>query len=131
MKKQTKLIFILITVFLTNLTMFSLAQENSLAKIETEQFFTAGKYKIKYFLEGRKVTKAPKLDILTADKGLIVVEFQIDKYGNVTSASAVKEIGTTDNIYLSTKAKQAAETTHFDTNQTSPLKQKGKMYFEF
>ncbi|MFN5628151.1 MAG: hypothetical protein ACK48W_02590 [Bacteroidota bacterium] len=86
---------------------------------------------MKYFLEGRKVTKVPKIDILTADKGRAVIEFQIDKYGNVTSATAVNETGCTTNTYLLTKAKQAAETTHFDTAPTSPLKQKGKMVFEF
>jgi hypothetical protein len=107
------------------------AQEKNETTAQSEQTFVAGKYTVKYFLEGRKVTKVPKIDILTADKGRAVIEFQIDKYGNVTSATAVNETGCTTNTYLLTKAKQAAETTHFDTSPTSPLKQKGKMVFEF
>lgn len=107
------------------------AQEKNETTAQSEQTFVAGKYTVKYFLEGRKVTKVPKIDILTADKGRAVIEFQIDKYGNVTSATAVNETGCTTNTYLLTKAKQAAETTHFDTSPTSPLKQKGKMLFEF
>ena len=107
------------------------AQEKNETTAQSEQTFVAGKYTVKYFLEGRKVTKVPKIDILTADKGRAVIEFQIDKYGNVTSATAVNDTGCTTNTYLLTKAKQAAETTHFDTSPTSPLKQKGKMVFEF
>lgn len=131
MKKHLKLFLILLAIFLFSLDSNLIAQENSAKKSEIEQSFTAGKYTVKYFLEGRKVTKTPKLDILTADKGIVVIEFQIDKYGNVTSATAIKETGCTDNAYLTTKAKQTAETTHFDSSPTAPLKQKGKMIFEF
>jgi hypothetical protein len=37
----------------------------------------------------------------------------------------------TRNAYLCTKAKQAAETTHFDAVPTAPLKSKGRMVFVF
>lgn len=129
MKNKTLFTSLLLSFFLV--VNFLQAQEKNEPTAQTEQTFIAGKYTVKYFLDGRKVTKVPKIDILTADKGRVVIEFQIDKYGNVTSATAVNETGCTTNTYLLTKAKQAAETTHFDTAPTSPLKQKGKMVFEF
>ncbi|MEI6522070.1 MAG: hypothetical protein WCO37_01135 [Bacteroidota bacterium] len=129
MKNKTLLPSLILGIFLVANALQ--AQEKKEPTTQTEQTFVAGKYTVKYFLDGRKVTKVPKIDILTADKGSVVIEFQIDKYGNVTSAAAVNETGCTTNTYLLTKAKQAAETTHFDTAPTSPLKQKGKMVFEF
>jgi hypothetical protein len=129
MKHQALRLILTLSVFLN--ASFIQAQEKKDSNNATEQTFVAGKYTVKYFLEGRKVTKVPKIDILTADKGRVVIEFQIDKYGNVTSANAINDSECTTNTYLLTKAKQAAETTHFDTSPTAPLKQKGKMLFEF
>lgn len=129
MKNKALRLILTLSVFLN--ACFLQAKEKKDSNDATEQTFVAGKYTVKYFLEGKKVIKVPKIDILTADKGRVAIEFQIDKYGNVTSASAINESGCTTNTYLLTKAKQAAETTHFDTSPTAPLKQKGKMLFEF
>jgi hypothetical protein len=97
---------------------------------EAGQTFNAGKYPVSYTLESRKVTKEPRLEIMTEDHGTVVVDVVVDKYGNVLTA-AVDKAASNGNAYLCTKAKQAAETTHFDAVPTAPLKSKGRMVFVF
>ncbi|MBK8846668.1 MAG: hypothetical protein IPO27_09080 [Bacteroidetes bacterium] len=74
---------------------------------------------------GRKLLKSPKMQILTQDKGIVVVAVTIDKYGKVKSANPGAEGTNTTSEYLLTKAKQAAEGAVFDTSPTAPLETKG------
>ena len=101
------------------------------SKTNTEQTFVVGKVSVKYTVENRKATRLPKIDIMTDEHGSVLVDVSVDKYGNVTSAIPNTSMSDTKSTYLITKAKQAAETTHFDTSPTTPLKTKGTMIFTF
>lgn len=80
---------------------------------------------------GRKIVKSPDMKILTQDKGVVVVNVSVDKYGRVIKAEPGGEGTNTTLQYLLTKAKQAAEATIFDTNPTYPLETKGTITVVF
>ncbi|HQV00104.1 MAG: hypothetical protein JNK61_12240 [Bacteroidia bacterium] len=80
---------------------------------------------------GRKITKTPDMKILTQDKGIVVVNIIVDKYGRVKKAEPGGEGTNTTSGYLLTKAKQAAEATIFDTDPTYPLETKGTITVVF
>lgn len=80
---------------------------------------------VTYVMNGRKLVNQPKVDNLTQDKGTVVVNINIDKYGHVKKAEPGAEGTTTTNNYLLTKAKQAAESALFDNCPTCPLDTKG------
>jgi len=84
-----------------------------------------------YVMNGRKMTKNPVINNLTMEKGIVVVEITINKYGNVVKAEPGAEGTTTTSQYLMTKAKQAAESAAFDSAPTSPLEQKGTITITF
>lgn len=86
---------------------------------------------VSYVMAGRKMTKEPKIDNLTMEKGIVVVEITINKYGNVIKAVPGIEGSTTTSNYLFTKAKQAAQSVMFDTGPTMPLEQKGTITITF
>jgi hypothetical protein len=86
---------------------------------------------VSYVMAGRKMTKEPKIDNLTMEKGVVVVEITINKYGNVIKAVPGIEGSTTISNYLLTKAKQAAESVMFDTSPVMPLEQKGTITITF
>ncbi len=65
------------------------------------------------------------------EKGIVVVEITINKYGNVIKAVPGIEGSTTTSNYLFTKAKQAAQSVMFDTGPTMPLEQKGTITITF
>jgi len=109
---------------------FANAQQTNTAAI-AEKTFTVGKYTVKYAVDNRVASKLPKIDIMSADHGTIVIDINVDKYGNVTTATPNAAASDSKSTYLTTKAKQAAETTHFNTSPTTPLKTKGTMTFTF
>jgi hypothetical protein len=86
---------------------------------------------VSYVMPGRKLTKQPKVDNLTMEKGIVVVSITINKYGNVIKADPGAEGTTTTSQYLLTKAKQAAESAMFDSGTTMPLEQKGTITVTF
>ena len=86
---------------------------------------------VTYVMAGRKMTKEPKLDNLTMEKGVVVVEITINKYGNVVKAEPGIEGSTTTSKYLLTKAQQGAQSAMFDTSPVMPLEQKGTITFTF
>ena len=93
---------------------------------------TAGGTKgVRYVMNGRKMVKQPVVNNLTNEKGIVVVEVTINKYGNVIKAEPGAEGTTTTSQYLLTKAKQAAESVAFDTFQVAPLEQKGTISIVF
>ncbi len=86
---------------------------------------------VSYVMAGRKITKEPKIDNLTMEKGIVVVAITINKYGNVVKAEPGVEGSTTTSKYLLTKAQQAALSAMFDTSPVMPLEQKGTMTITF
>ena len=86
---------------------------------------------VSYDMPGRKMIKDPKVDNLTMEKGIVVVEITINKYGNVIKAVPGIEGSTTTSKYLLTKAQQAAQSVMFDTSPVMPLEQKGSITITF
>jgi hypothetical protein len=96
-----------------------------------EKQLTSGSYMIRYKVADRTISRTPKVDNLTQEKGTVVVEISIDKYGHVMKAVPGAPGSTTNSEYLKTKAKQAAESAIFDNVPTAPLEQKGYMVIVF
>ena len=92
---------------------------------------TTGTKGVSYEMPGRKMVKGPKVDNLTMEKGIVVVEITINKYGNVIKAVPGIEGSTTTSKYLLTKAQQAAQSVMFDTSPIMPLEQKGTITLTF
>lgn len=100
-------------------------------KTGTDSPVNSGTKGVSYTMNGRKMTKQPVISNLTQEKGVVVVEITINKYGNVVKAQPGAEGTTTTSQYLLTKAKQAAESVAFDTSPTTPLEQKGTITITF
>jgi hypothetical protein len=98
---------------------------------KSNQATAASSKGVSYVMSGRKMIKEPKIDNLTMEKGIVVVEITINKYGNVVKAVPGIEGSTTTSNYLLTKAKQAAESAKFDTSPVMPLEQKGSITITF
>ncbi len=96
-----------------------------------EKQVSAGDYKVRYKVADRTIAKPPKIDNLTQEKGVVVVEIVIDKYGHVKKAVPGAPGSTSTSEYLKTKAMQAAQSTIFDNVPTAPLEQKGYMVIAF
>jgi hypothetical protein len=96
-----------------------------------EKQVTAGSYLVRYKVADRLVAKPPRIDNLTQEKGTVVVDISIDKYGHVMKAVPGAPGSTTNSEYLKTKAKQAAESALFNNVPTAPLEQKGYMIITF
>ncbi len=90
-----------------------------------------GNYKIRYRMKDREIVKAPRMALGTQDKGIVVVNITIDKYGSVRSAKSGADGTNTDNDYLLTKARQFAEEIKFDKVPTAPLETRGTVTFTF
>ena len=88
-------------------------------------------YNIRYKVADRTITKPPKIDNLTEQRGTVVINITVDKYGHVVKAVPGGDGSTTKSDYLYTKAKQAAESAQFDFSPTSPLEAKGYMIIQF
>jgi len=97
-----------------------------------EKQVTSGSYLVRYKVADRVVAKPPKVDNLTQEKGTVVVDISIDKYGTVKKAVPGAP-GTSAGIseYLKTKAMQAAQSAMFNNVPTAPLEQKGYMVIVF
>jgi hypothetical protein len=99
-----------------------------------EQKFTStdGLYVVKYKMKGRTVSKGCKIVIGTQDKGTVVVDVVIDKYGNVIKATpGAPGSSTTNDDYLFTKAQKFTQEIKFDNVPTAPLETKGTVTFTF
>jgi hypothetical protein len=96
-----------------------------------EKQVNSGSYLVRYKVADRIISKPPKIDNLTQEKGTVVVEISIDKYGHVMKATPGAPGSTTTSEYLKTKAMQAAQSTIFDNIPTAPLEQKGYMVIVF
>ena len=96
-----------------------------------EKQVNVGAYAVRYKVADRIISKPPRIDNLTQEKGTVVVEITVNKYGNVTKAVPGAPGSTTNSEYLKTKAKQAAESALFDKVPTAPLEQHGYMVIAF
>ncbi len=96
-----------------------------------EKQIMSGSYMVRYKVADRIISKAPRVDNLTQEKGTVVVDVTIDKYGHVMKAIPGSPGSTTNSEYLKTKAKQAAESALFNNVPTAPLEQKGYMVIVF
>src|SRR4051812_19642379 len=96
-----------------------------------EKQINTGNYMVRYKVADRIISKAPKIDNLTQEKGTVVVDVTIDKYGHVIKSVPGAAGSTTSSEYLKTKAKQAAESALFNNVPNAPLEQKGYMVIAF
>ncbi len=104
----------------------------SLPAINLKKKFKTGFDEVEYTMEGRKMIKFPKIGLGTKDKGLVVVDVVIDKYGNVLSADpGAPGSKTTDDKYLYIKAKSACQQAKFNNDPTAPLSTTGKIFVSF
>ena len=105
--------------------------KSTLQREPGEKQVTSGSYMVRYKVADRIISKPPKIDNLTEEKGTVVVEISIDKYGHVMKATPGAPGSTTNSEYLKTKAMQAAQSTIFNNVPTAPLEQKGYMVIVF
>ena len=105
--------------------------KSTLQREPGEKQVTSGSYMVRYKVADRIISKPPKIDNLTEEKGTVVVEISIDKYGHVMKATSGAPGSTTNSEYLKTKAMQAAQSTIFNNVPTAPLEQKGYMVIVF
>ena len=74
---------------------------------------------------------APKLSNATENRGIVVVDVDIDKYGNVTKVKAGGIGSTTTNEYLYTKAEFACKGARFNENPKGPINTKGQIIITY
>lgn len=107
------------------------ANTETLKRESGEKQIMADPYLVRYKVADRTITKAPLVSNLTQEKGTVVVDVTINKYGHVIRAIPGSKGSTTQSEYLLIKAKQAAESALFDNVPTAPLEQKGYMIIPF
>lgn len=83
-----------------------------------------------YQLGGRKVMEKPKPQG-NQTEGKVVVIITVDRLGNVIYAIPGAQGSTTLNKQLLERAKKAALKTKFDTKQSGPENQQGKIIYDF
>jgi outer membrane biosynthesis protein TonB len=83
-----------------------------------------------YQLGGRKAIEKPKPQGNQAE-GKVVVIITVDRLGNVIYANPGAQGSTTFNKELLERAKKAALKTKFDTKQSAPENQQGKIIYDF
>lgn len=106
--------------------------EDANESVQTRKEFKNGFNKVSYVMEGRTMTKFPKIALGSRDNGVVVVDVLIDKYGNVKSADpGASGTQTTNDKYLFTKAKAACQGAKFNSDPVAPLSTRGKIWVEF
>jgi len=90
----------------------------------------SGKSNIHYFLENRFHVRLPIPVFLAKSGGLITVDIQVDRTGNVIKAEA-RSANNLNDPMLSVYATQAAERTVFNSDQKAPSVQRGTITYRF
>jgi hypothetical protein len=90
----------------------------------------SGKSNIHYFLENRFHVRLPIPVFLAKSGGLITVDIQVDRAGNVIKAEARSAKNLNDPM-LPVYAEQAAERTVFNSDQKAPSVQPGTITYRF
>ena len=86
---------------------------------------------IQYQMKDRTMTKAPPISNATENKGRVVVDVTIDKYGIVHRAKAGATGSTTSNNYLYIKAEFASKGARFNEHKTGPVESKGTIIIDY
>ena len=86
---------------------------------------------VDFSLQGRNPESLPKPEYNYQVEGKVVVEITVDKYGNVTKASAGAKGSTTLNDKLLQAARKAALNARFDRKPDAPAYQKGTITYYF
>ncbi len=107
------------------------AYDGGLLAETPEQSIQSGNYTIKYKIRGRKIIKAPVITNATEKKGRVVVQVEVDKYGNVLKAEPGYIGSTTSDKYLLAKAMKAAQDTKFDVYMEGPITTEGLIIIEY
>jgi hypothetical protein len=115
----------------TSTTTSTPATSSAAPREKGEKNVTYQSFNIRYKVADRTILKPPVVTNLTEQKGTVVINITVDKYGHVVKAVPGGEGSTTNSEYLYTKAKQAAESAQFDSTPTSPLETKGYMIIQF
>jgi len=84
-----------------------------------------------YQLKGRKPKKKPQPVYDGDDQGIVVVRILVDKTGRVIYAQAGVKGSTTTDLQLLKRAKEAALKTSWQSDDTAPEKQEGKIIYNF
>jgi len=90
----------------------------------------SGKSNIHYFLENRFLVRLPTPVFLAKGGGLITVDIQVNRAGEVIRAEA-KPSGNISDPMLPEYATQAAESTVFNTDPKAPAVQRGTITYRF
>lgn len=91
----------------------------------------SGDGNIGFSLSGRKMVQRPVINEKSQEQGKVVVKIIVDKYGNVSKATAGEKGSTTTSSYLFKVAEQAAMKTKFNANPDAAEEQVGTMTFTF
>lgn len=87
-----------------------------------------GESNIVYYLENRYHTILPIPVYLTQKGGLVVVDIQVDRFGNVVKA--IPQKNNNDELTL-LYAEEAAKRTKFNIDNSAPVLQSGKIQYTF
>ena len=107
------------------------AYDGSFDPSEPMKSAKSGKYTIHYQMKGRTLTEVPPISNATENKGRVVVDVKIDRYGIVQYAKAGASGSTTSNDYLYIKAEFAAKGARFDETTTGPLETTGTIIIDY
>ena len=100
------------------------AYDGSFDPNEKEKSIKSGKYLVKYVMKGRKIATPPVISNATENKGTVVVNVTIDRYGIVHTAKAGAPGSTTSSEYLYIKAEYASKSTRFNEHLHGPHRTK-------
>lgn len=94
---------------------------------------TLNKYnsEIAHSLEGRSLEKVPEMKNDSHESGKVVLNFKVDKKGNIKYVEYTLKGSTTQKLHLIQWAKQAARKAKFNKTHNAPEEQWGKMTFSF
>ena len=90
-----------------------------------------GEYTIEYQVVDREMIKAPRLSNATQKKGVVVVEFVVNRAGTVLKTTAGVTGSTTSDEYLLTKAEFACMGAKFKEHPKGPLETTGTIIIQY
>lgn len=90
-----------------------------------------GDYTIEYQIVDREMITAPRLSNATQKRGIVVVEFVVNRAGTVLKTTAGVTGSTTSDEYLLTKAEFACMGAKFKEHAKGPLETTGTITIEY
>lgn len=107
------------------------AYDGSFDPTEPQKSIKSGNYTLHYQMKDRTMITAPPISNATENKGRVVLDITIDRYGIVQSVKPGAPGSTTSNEYLYIKAKFAAKGARFNETTTGPLETKGTITIDY